>query len=122
MGQLPEVVTYFDAAGRTLREESQGFSPSQRIAVDTIYDTAGRVAQRSLPYSSGAPAYIVYHHDERGRVWKTENPDGSHVQRNFQQKADRLETTTTEKIAGAGGTRYFYRLSSAIRGWCIAGI
>jgi RHS repeat-associated protein len=98
-------ITYYDALGRVIATETQGFDGSW-IEVSTQYDSNGRVSETSRPYfvSGGTPAWTVYTHDALGRVTKATFPDTSATTYGYNALTTTVtnaesETTTTVKNA-----------------------
>jgi RHS repeat-associated protein len=70
--------TYYDALGREIRAETQGFDGSSVIIKDTEYDSLGRVYRVSNPYYSGQTVYwTTMAYDALGRVATTTMPDST---------------------------------------------
>lgn len=77
--------TYFDALGRNIGLDLQGFDGSM-VRTDTLYDPLGRVAAKDRPYFKGAgnivpcadsqTACMTFTYDILGRIVTTQNPDG----------------------------------------------
>jgi YD repeat-containing protein len=89
---VPNEQIYLDVRGREVLRERHAFTSGDGwIREETQYDTAGRVAKRSLPYFSGggSPSYVNTFHDVRGRVVRDVRPDSG---------------ITTTVYAGSGGT------------------
>ena len=73
-GRAP-VSTYYDRLGRAIRSEGLGYN-SKRIKTDTRYDSKGRVAAVSLPFSSTKTAEKTYTYDSYGRPSNIILPNG----------------------------------------------
>ncbi len=72
-GMIPKIVWY-DLLDRKVREQSTYFD-GQIANVDYIYDKAGRLTQKSLPYWTGAaPIWATYEYDVLGRLVKEKAP------------------------------------------------
>ena len=104
--------SWFDGAGRVLRSGTgAGSSPSSFDAVATVYDSMGRVAKQSNPYtgnSSGTgtglcPAlspnqmcWTTNTYDKRSRVTVVTLPDGQTVQTSYSTTA--ATVTVTDQV------------------------
>lgn len=90
-GLAPQT-SYYDALGRALRSETQGFDGTV-VYKDTEYDNQGRVLRQSSPYFAGqAVQWTSYGYDLLGRVTQVTAPDNS---------------VTTTSYAGRVGTLGF---------------
>ncbi|HTQ13889.1 MAG TPA: FG-GAP-like repeat-containing protein, partial [Rhizomicrobium sp.] len=96
----PETIRYYDALGREIAADMQGFDGSW-IRQETQYDAYLNVSQTSRPYflSSGTPQWTVYSYiytgtspDPFGRVWKITGADSSTTTYAY----DALATTMTD--------------------------
>ncbi|MDM8162216.1 FG-GAP-like repeat-containing protein, partial [Labilibaculum sp. K2S] len=65
--------SYFDRLGRVIRSEGKGYN-SKTIKTDTRYDSKGRVAAISLPFSSTKTAEKTFAYDTYGRPSATTLP------------------------------------------------
>ena len=86
-----EKYTYYDALGRVIANDTEGFSGAW-IRVATQYDAYGRVSETSRPYfTAGSPTiyWTSYTYDVKNRVTLTTFPDTS--------------TTTTSYVYDAFG-------------------
>jgi RHS repeat-associated protein len=73
----PVSTTYYDALGRVIEADTQGFDGTT-IHVATAYDSAGHVHTVSRPYLTGAtPVYTTFTDDVLGRVTQATMPDSS---------------------------------------------
>ncbi len=73
----PVSISYADARGRVIREETQGFDGTA-IYVDTEYNHLGQVARTSRPYYAGAtPVWTTATYDLLDRVLTQTLPDNS---------------------------------------------
>ncbi len=117
-------ITYYDALGRVIATETQGFDGSW-IEVSTQYNSNGRVSETSRPYfvSGGTPEWTSYTYDVLGRVTKATFPDGSATTYGYNGRSTSVtnangQTTTTilnqagqvEFVidANGNGTTYMY--------------
>lgn len=101
--------TYYDGLGRTLQERASSDESGIYAVIDTLYDAAGSIASKSLPYfSSGtgnttatttAALYTHYTYDPLGRVLTTANAVGTTT------NAYSKWTTTTTDPNGNDTTR-----------------
>jgi len=74
----PQITTYINVLGRIVRTTTQGFDGVSLIQVDTIYDSQGRVYQKSRPYyPSQTPQWVTYSYDALGRLVATAFPDST---------------------------------------------
>jgi RHS repeat-associated protein len=81
----PEQRSYYDALGRVLRSQSQGFDVTTSgapmaapvLVADTEYNTLGQVARQSNQYAlaGGTPVWSSYTYDALGRVIQESHPD-----------------------------------------------
>ena len=100
-------ITYFDALGRVIASDSQGFDGSNR-RVATQYDTKGRVSQTSRPYftSGGTAKWTVYTYDALDRVTKAVFPDTSQTTYTFNglttSVTNNLSQTTSKTLSAQG--------------------
>ena len=69
---------YYDGLGREIKTRVRG-PEAKFVIVDTVYDNAGRVQKKSLPYFEGidSPDWFIFSYDPIGRVITTLNPDNS---------------------------------------------
>ncbi len=69
---------YYDGLGREIKSRARG-PEGKFVVVDTVYNNAGRVWKKSLPYFEGIDSrhWFVFTYDPIGRVIATLNPDGS---------------------------------------------
>jgi len=75
----PATLSYFDATGKLLRTQADGFDGAGAMTVytDYQYDAAGRAGQVSRPYYSGATIYwTTFQYDALGRTVLVTTPDG----------------------------------------------
>ena len=103
----PIETTYFDALGRIIASDSQGFDGSNR-RVATQYDSKGRVSQTSRPYftTGGTAKWTVYTYDALDRVTKAVFPDTSQTTYTFNGLTTSLTNNlsqTTSKTLNAQG-------------------
>jgi RHS repeat-associated protein len=98
-------IVYYDALGRTIATDIQGFSGGW-IQVSTQYNANLQVSETSRPYfvSGGTPAWTTYTYDALGRVTKATFPDTSYSTYGFNALTTTVtnaasETTTTVKNA-----------------------
>ncbi len=69
---------YYDGLGREIKTRARG-PEGKFVVVDTVYNNAGRVWKKSLPYFEGIDSrhWFIFTYDPIGRVIATLNPDGS---------------------------------------------
>lgn len=71
--------TYYDALGRTIRSQSQGFdgaATAPTLVQDTEYNARGQVARQSNRYVLNAtPVWASFTYDVLGRVTQQDQPD-----------------------------------------------
>ena len=102
----PDTVRRYDVLGRPVRTGAQSFgSASTYRTVDTLYDAAGRVACRSVPYHAGDAAHHEsYGYDARGRTTSAVRAGGGSVAIEYAARGGGGTTTTvTETVADADG-------------------
>jgi len=95
--------TYYDAQGRVIRAETQGFdgTASRLVLQDTEYDRLGQVARKSLArYASDTVYWTSYTYDALGRVFQTYLPDGGAVANRY----NGLTTSVTATVLNAAST------------------
>lgn len=95
--------TYYDAQGRTMRVETQGFdgTASRLVFQDTEYDRLGQIARKSLAYYAGDTVYWTnYGYDLLGRAVQTNMPDGGQATNGY----DGLTTSATVKVLDAASS------------------
>ena len=94
----PRSRLYFDALGREIRAETQGFDgvgTAPVIYKDTQYDSLGRPFKVSRPYYSGQTAYwATLSYDVLGRVIQETQPDASTVSTQY----NGLTVTVTDPV------------------------
>jgi len=80
-------VTTYDGLGRTIVQQTlQGPAPSNYDTIATAYDSLGRVASTTLPYSGGAGNYVPsnpgssFKYDTLGRTFTISDSGGGTVQ------------------------------------------
>ncbi|MGB5037232.1 MAG: RHS repeat-associated core domain-containing protein, partial [Blastocatellia bacterium] len=90
---------WFDGHGQAIRRgKGSGSSPTSYDAVQTVYDSFGRILKRSNPYAGGSdgigsPSYwTVYHYDIGGRVIQVTAPDTSATQTDYSGGATVVDT------------------------------
>jgi RHS repeat-associated protein len=100
-----ESIIYYDALGRTIATDIQGFSGSW-VRMSTQYNANLQVSETSRPYfvSGGTPAWTTYTHDALGRVTLATFPDTSTTSYGYNALITTVtnaasETTTTTKSA-----------------------
>lgn len=92
--------SYYDALGRVVRKETQGWdgSSTKAVYVDTEFNSLGQVSRTSQPYYSDAvPSSIkwtAYRYDTLSRVVEAAFPDGSKSTQGYQG----LTTWTTNDL------------------------
>jgi RHS repeat-associated protein len=73
----PDAITFYDNLARTVEEQTRA-ADNTVIAVSTVYDEAGRVSAKSLPFFAGQSAeYTTYDYDLRSRLTRQTKPDGT---------------------------------------------
>ncbi|MCJ7530271.1 MAG: FG-GAP-like repeat-containing protein [Anaerolineales bacterium] len=73
----PDAITFYDNLARTVEEQTRA-ADNTIIAVSTVYDEAGRVSAKSLPFFAGQGAeYTTYDYDLRSRLTRQTKPDGT---------------------------------------------
>jgi YD repeat-containing protein len=100
-------IVYYDALGRTIATDVQGFSGSW-IQVSTQYNSNLQISQTSRPYfvSGGTPQWTSYTHDALGRVTLATFPDSSTTTYGYNALVTTVEnaksqtTTTTRNAQG----------------------
>ena len=100
-----ESIAYYDALGRAIATDLQGFDGSW-IRASTQYNANLQVSETSRPYfvSGGTPAWTTYTHDALSRVTKATFPDTSYTTYGYNALTTWVtnaasETTTTVKNA-----------------------
>lgn len=99
----PVTNTYYDALGREIASDQQGFDGSN-IRVATQYDAYERVSQISRPFfvATGTPAWTAYQYDALGRITRTTFPDTSYSTFSYQglitSTTNALSQTTTTEL------------------------
>lgn len=88
-----DTIQSVDGFGNLIQTKAEAENAAGMIATDVYYDTMGRVAKQSNPYSTGngygysapntAIAGVAYAYDPLGRPKKVTNPDGTAVNRLF---------------------------------------
>jgi RHS repeat-associated protein len=101
----PATIAYYDALGRVIAGDTQGFDGSW-IRVATQYDANGRVSQTSRPYfvSGGTAKWTAYTYDVLGRVTQATFPDSSKTLYGYNALVtsvtnDKSQVTTTTRNA-----------------------
>ena len=103
--------TQYDALGREIRTVTQG-AAGENLYSDTDYDTAGRIAARSLPDASAAPArWVRYQYDAQGRIERTDQPNGLVITQSYSG----LSTTVTRTGNGEPAQQTIYQRDSQDR-------
>jgi RHS repeat-associated protein len=103
----PIETTYYDALGRVIASDSQGFDGSNR-RVATQHDSKGRVSQTSRPYFTigGTAKWTVYTYDALDRVTKAVFPDTSQTTYTFNglttSLTNNLSQTTSQTFNAQG--------------------
>jgi RHS repeat-associated protein len=70
-------ISWFDQFGRAVRNARAG-GDGRMVCEDLEYDSAGRQRAASAPYpATGQPVYRVSTFDDKGRVTRVDNPDGT---------------------------------------------
>lgn len=108
----PITITYYDALGRAIGSDTQGFDGSW-IRVSAQYDANGRVQQTSRPYfvSGGTPKWTDYTYDLLNRVTQATFPDSSsstyayHGLTTLVTNAQGQTTTTVKNAQGLVASR-----------------
>jgi RHS repeat-associated protein len=73
----PDAITFYDNLARTVEEQTRA-SDGTVIAASTVYDEAGRISAKSLPFFAGHTAeYTTYDYDLRSRLQRQTKPDGT---------------------------------------------
>ncbi len=97
----PASTAYYDALGRVIASDTQGFDGSN-IRISTIYDADLRVHKTSRPYftSGGTAKQTTYTYDALGRVTKAVFPDTSQTNYSYDGLMssvtnDKSQTVTT---------------------------
>ncbi|WDZ82049.1 FG-GAP-like repeat-containing protein (plasmid) [Ensifer adhaerens] len=101
VGDLPEITTYFDYQGRTLRTEKLGKSDGvfRKIFQDTKYDARGRAVASSLPFFEGDPVFFGQtEYDNLDRATRTIAPDGGITKAAYAGLITRI-TDANEKVS-----------------------
>jgi RHS repeat-associated protein len=103
----PISTTYYDALGRVIAADTQGFDGSN-IRIATQYDSHLNVSQTSRPYftTGGTAKWTVYTHDALGRVTLATFPDSSTTSYTFNgltsSVTDALSHTTSQTLNAEG--------------------
>ncbi len=73
----PDVTTYYDALGRDIKVETQGFD-GRTVITEKRYNNKGQITQESQPYYEGEYVYWTrYYYDAIGRLIRTRAADTS---------------------------------------------
>ena len=102
----PPQISYFDALGRVLREETKNAN-NISIYQDYQYDLYGRLTQASLPYTSGTASanieWVIYNeYDLLDRPLQVSQPNGGVVTNNYLASTIGVALTrqTTNQLPG----------------------
>ncbi|GAB1268389.1 hypothetical protein NBRC116493_16420 [Aurantivibrio infirmus] len=105
----PTDIKYFDALGRVIRTEKEGFNTGEWVAVDTLYNHLGLVEQRSLPYvvtPTATPEFVIYEYENDFHLLERSTyPDSGSVYTEYERLNDKYRVTTTETVARVGASK-----------------
>ena len=99
----PTRTQYLDTLGRLVRTEVASFTGTNPIRRDTYFDSQGRVDRVSQPYFKGSTeSFNIVTYDLRNRVTKTDHPDGSSTDVDYDaDPTNKLVQLTVDKVLKA---------------------